>query len=291
MAAKSPFGNGFRPKIRQLGLLNSAHSGLNSSLSATMRGWDTERGVNNMVNGPDRGLGSRTVQGGYARSQAAEIDAGLRAHMQKVYAYMGGGLALTGIVSYFIGSNEALMVSIWSSPLRWVAIFAPLGVAMLFGFRIQAMRAVTAQALFWGYAALMGISLSIIFAVYTDASIVKTFFVTAATFMAVSLYGYTTKKDLSGMGTFLFMGAIGLFIAMIVNMFLQSSALDFAISAIGVLVFTGLAAYDTQKIKEFYWEADGHEVATKKSILGAFALYPDFINLFLFMLRFLGNRE
>ncbi|MBK8160060.1 MAG: Bax inhibitor-1/YccA family protein [Rhodospirillaceae bacterium] len=244
-----------------------------------------------MVNGPDRGLGSRTIQGGYARSQTAEIDAGLRAHMQKVYAYMGGGLLLTGVISYFIGSNEALMASIWNSPLRWVAIFAPLGISLMFGFRIHAMRAVTAQALFWAYAALMGISLSIIFAVYTDVSIVKTFFVTAATFMAVSLYGYTTKKDLSGMGTFLFMGVIGLFIAMIVNIFLQSSALEFAISAIGVLVFTGLAAYDTQKIKEFYWEADGHEVATKKSILGAFALYTDFINLFLFMLRFLGNRE
>lgn len=241
-----------------------------------------------MVTGPNS---NRTIQGGYARAQTAEIDAGLRAHMQKVYAYMGGGLALTGLISYFIGSNVELMATIWNSPLKWVAIFAPLGVSLMFGFRIHTMAAATAQALFWAYAALMGVSLSIIFAVYTDASIVKTFFVTAATFMAVSIYGYTTKKDLSGMGTFLFMGVIGLMIAMVVNLFMQSSALEFAISVIGVLVFTGLAAYDTQKIKEFYWEADGHEVATKKSILGAFALYTDFINLFLFMLRFLGNRE
>lgn len=241
-----------------------------------------------MVDRPDF---NRTISRGYAQAQSADVDAGLRAHMQKVYAYMGGGLAVTGLISYFIASNEQLMASIWTSPLRWVVLLAPLGISLLFGFRIQTMRAATAQALFWTFAAVMGVSLSILFAAYTEASIVKTFFVTAATFMGVSLYGYTTKRDLSGIGSFLIMGAWGLFVAMIVNMFLASTALDFAISIIGVLVFTGLAAYDTQKIKEFYWEADGHEVATKKAVLGAFALYTDFINLFIMLLRLIGDRR
>lgn len=241
-----------------------------------------------MVSRPNHEFANRT---GYARAQSAEIDAGLRAHMQKVYAYMGGGLALTGIISYLVGNNEAMLAAIYGTPLAWVVMFAPLGFAVYFGMRINSMRMSTAQVLFWVFAAVMGLSISYIFAVYTTASIVKTFFIAAATFLSMSLYGYTTKKDLSGMGNFLLMGLFGLILAMIVNLFMQSSALEFAISAIGVLLFTGLAAYDTQKVKEFYWEADGHEVATKKSILGAFVLYLDFINLFLFMLRFLGNRE
>ncbi len=247
-----------------------------------------ERGVNKMVNRPDF---SRTVQRGYAQAQTAEIDAGLRAHMQKVYAYMAGGLGITGAVSYFVGNSETMLQAIYGTPLAWVVMFAPLVFAFIFGMRIQSMAASTAQMLFWVFAGVMGLSISYIFAVYTDASIVRTFFITGGTFLAMSLYGYTTKRDLSGMGSFLIMGVIGLLLASIVNLFLGSSALEFAISVIGVLVFTGLAAYDTQKVKEFYWEADGHEVATKKSILGAFVLYMDFINLFLFMLRFLGNRE
>jgi FtsH-binding integral membrane protein len=242
-----------------------------------------------MVTRPNEEFVSRSQ--GYARAQTAEIDAGLRAHMQKVYAYMGGGLALTGVVSYLVGNNEAMLAAIYGTPLAWVVMFAPLAFAFFFGMRIHAMNASTAQILFWVFAGVMGLSLSYIFAVYTTASIVKTFFIAATTFLGMSLWGYTTKKDLSGMGTFLIMGVFGLIIASIVNILMQSSALEFAISAIGVLVFTGLAAYDTQKVKEFYWEADGHEVATKKSILGAFVLYMDFINLFLFMLRFLGNRE
>lgn len=242
-----------------------------------------------MVSRPNHEIAGRGR--GYAGEQSAAIDAGLRAHMQKVYAYMGGGLALTGIISYLVGNNETLLAAIYGTPLSWVVMLAPLGFAIFFGMRIHAMSSATAQALFWVFAAVMGLSISYIFAVYTTASIVKTFFIAASTFLAMSLWGYTTKKDLAGMGNFLVMGVFGLIIAMVVNIFMQSSALEFAISVIGVLVFTGLAAYDTQKVKEFYWEADGHEVATKKSILGAFVLYLDFINLFLFMLRFLGNRE
>jgi FtsH-binding integral membrane protein len=242
-----------------------------------------------MVTRPNHEFANRSR--GYAQTQTAAIDAGLRAHMQKVYAYMGGGLALTGLISYLVGNNEAMLAAIYGTPLAWVVMLAPLGFAFFFGMRINSMQASTAQILFWAFAAVMGLSLSYIFAVYTTASIVKTFFIAASMFLTMSLWGYTTKKDLSGMGTFLIMGVVGLIIASLVNLFMQSSALEFAISAIGVLVFTGLAAYDTQKVKEFYWEADGHEVATKKSILGAFVLYMDFINLFLFMLRFLGNRE
>jgi uncharacterized protein len=241
-----------------------------------------------MVTRPDQG---RVIQRGYAQTQSAEIDAGLRTHMQKVYGYMAGGLAITGAISYFVGNNEVLLQAIYGTPLAWVVMFAPLVFAFIFGMRIHAMSSASAQILFWVFAGVMGLSLSYIFAVYTDASIVRTFFISAGTFLAMSLYGYTTKRDLSGMGSFLIMGVFGLILASIVNLFLGSSALEFAISVIGVLLFTGLAAYDTQKVKEFYWEADGHEVATKKSILGAFVLYMDFINLFLFMLRFLGNRE
>jgi FtsH-binding integral membrane protein len=241
-----------------------------------------------MVTRPDQG---RVIQRGYAQTQSAEIDAGLRTHMQKVYGYMAGGLAITGAISYFVGNNEVLLQAIYGTPLAWVVMFAPLVFAFIFGMRIHAMSSASAQILFWVFAGVMGLSLSYIFAVYTDASIVRTFFISAGTFLAMSLYGYTTKRDLSGMGSFLIMGVFGLILASIVNLFLGSSALEFAISVIGVLLFTGLAAYDTQKVKEFYWEADGHEVATKKSILGAFVLYLDFINLFLFMLRFLGNRE
>jgi FtsH-binding integral membrane protein len=243
-----------------------------------------------MATGPNHEYATSRSQG-YARAQTAEIDAGLRAYMQKVYAYMAGGLAVTGVIAYFVGNSPEMVQMIYGTPLKWVVMFAPLGFAFMFGMRAHAMAASTAQLLFWAFAAIMGVSISYIFFVYTDASIAKTFFIAAATFLGMSLWGYTTKKDLSGMGTFLIMGVFGLMIASIVNLFLQSSALDFAISAIGVLAFTGLAAYDTQKVKEFYWEADGHEVATKKSILGAFVLYLDFINLFLFMLRFLGNRE
>ncbi|WP_275785782.1 Bax inhibitor-1/YccA family protein [Pararhizobium gei] len=225
----------------------------------------------------------------------AVIDEGLRTYMLKVYNLMALGLAITGIAAFgvqaFAATNPDFAVLIYQSPLKWVIMLAPIALVFYMSFRINSMSVSAAQTTFWVYAALMGVSLSSIFLVYTDASIVKTFFVTAASFGALSLYGYTTKRSLSGMGSFLMMGLFGLIIASVVNIFLGSSALDFAISVIGVLIFAGLTAYDTQKIKEMYFEGDGAEMAGRKAIMGALTLYLDFINLFLFMLRFLGNRE
>jgi FtsH-binding integral membrane protein len=228
----------------------------------------------------------------------AVIDEGLRTYMLKVYNLMALGLAITGIAAFAAfqfafadGQLTAFGQAIYVSPLKWVVMLAPLALVFYMSFRINSMSVSAAQTTFWVYAGLMGLSLSSIFLIYTGQSIVQTFFVTAASFGGLSLYGYTTKRDLSGMGSFLIMGLFGLIIASIVNIFLGSSALDFAISVIGVLIFAGLTAWDTQKIKEMYFEADGAEVAGRKAIMGALTLYLDFINLFLFMLRFLGNRE
>ncbi|KQO73830.1 Bax inhibitor-1/YccA family protein [Rhizobium sp. Leaf262] len=225
----------------------------------------------------------------------AMIDEGLRTYMLKVYNLMALALVITGVASFgtytLAVSNPAVAQALYQSPLRWVIMFAPLALVFFLSFRIQKMSVPAAQATFWGYAALMGISLSSIFLVFTGQSIVQTFFITAASFGALSLYGYTTKKDLSGMGSFLIMGLFGLIIASIVNIFLQSSAMGFAISAIGVLIFAGLTAYDTQKIKEMYFDGDDVAVAGRKAIMGALTLYLDFINLFMFMLQFLGNRD
>jgi FtsH-binding integral membrane protein len=228
----------------------------------------------------------------------AVIDQGLRSYMLKVYNLMALGLAITGIAAYAAftfafadGQLTAFGQAIYLSPLKWVVMLAPLGLVFFLSFRINSMSVSAAQTTFWIYAGLMGLSLSSIFMIYTGQSIVQTFFVTAASFGALSLYGYTTKRDLSAMGSFLIMGLFGLIIASIVNIFLASSALDFAISAIGVLIFAGLTAFDTQKIKEMYFEADGADVAGRKAIMGALTLYLDFINLFLFLLRFLGNRN
>ncbi|KQY20478.1 Bax inhibitor-1/YccA family protein [Rhizobium sp. Root482] len=228
----------------------------------------------------------------------AVIDQGLRTYMLKVYNLMALGLAITGIAAFAAfqfafadGQLTAFGQAIYVSPLKWVVMLAPLALVFYMSFRINSMSVSAAQTTFWVYAGLMGLSLSSIFMIYTGQSITQTFFVTAASFGALSLYGYTTKRSLSGMGSFLMMGLFGLIIASIVNIFLASSALDFAISAIGVLIFAGLTAYDTQKIKEMYYEADSAEAAGRKAIMGALTLYLDFINLFLFMLRFLGNRE
>ncbi len=228
----------------------------------------------------------------------AVIDEGLRSHMLKVYNLMALGLAITGIAAYAAftfafadGQLTAFGQAIYVSPLKWVVMLAPLALVFFLSFRINSMSVSAAQTTFWVYAGLMGLSLSSIFLIYTGQSIVQTFFVTAAAFGALSLFGYTTKRDLSAMGSFLIMGLFGLIIASIVNIFLASSALDFAISVIGVLIFAGLTAWDTQKIKEMYFEADGADVAGRKAIMGALTLYLDFINLFLFLLRFLGNRE
>ncbi|MBB2907720.1 hypothetical protein FHR76_004128 [Rhizobium sp. RAS22] len=225
----------------------------------------------------------------------ALIDEGLRAYMLKVYNLMALALVITGVAAFgtytLAASNPAVQQLLFASPLRWVVMLAPLALVFFLSFRIQSMSVSAAQTTFWVYAALMGVSLSSIFLVYTGQSIVQTFFVTAASFGALSLYGYTTKKDLSGMGSFLIMGLFGLIIASIVNIFLASSALQFAISAIGVLIFAGLTAYDTQKIKEMYFDADDVAVAGRKAIMGALTLYLDFINLFTFLLQFLGNRD
>jgi uncharacterized protein len=230
----------------------------------------------------------------------AEIDQGLRAYMLKVYNLMALGLAITGLAAWGAfnaavaptGELTAFGQLIYASAFRWVVILAPLALVFFLSFRVHKMSVAAAQATFWAYAALVGLSLSTIFLVYTGTSIVRTFFITAASFGALSLWGYTTRRDLTGMGSFLIMGLFGLIIAMLVNIFLQSSALQFAISAIGVLIFAGLTAYDTQKIKEMYFEGDDVLVAGRKAIMGALTLYLDFINLFMFMLQFLGqNRE
>jgi FtsH-binding integral membrane protein len=222
---------------------------------------------------------------------AAEIDVGLRQYMLRVYNYMTGGLAVTGIVAYLVSNSPAMLQAIYGTPLQWVVMLAPIGFVLFFSFRLQKMSVGAAQAVFWAFSAVMGLSLASIFLVYTDASIARVFFITAGTFAGMSLFGYTTKRDLSGFGSFLVMGLIGILIAMLVNLFLASSALDFAISVIGVLVFTGLTAYDTQRIKEMYIESDGTAVMTKKAIMGALTLYLDFINLFLMLLRLFGSRD
>ncbi len=255
-----------------------------------------------------RNYQTRAVPAG-SRADAA-IDEGLRAYMLRVYNLMGVAMVITGVaalglVTLATTTDPAnavatlangkmltqLGVVVFGSPLRWVIMLAPLAAVFFLSFRVQKMSVPAAQTAFWVFAGLMGLSLSSIFLVYTAGSIVQTFFVTAAAFGALSLYGYTTKRDLTGMGSFLIMGVFGIIIAMLVNIFLQSSALQFAISAIGVLVFSGLTAYDTQKIKEMYFEGDDVLVAGRKAIMGALTLYLDFINLFTFLLQFLGNRE
>jgi FtsH-binding integral membrane protein len=237
-----------------------------------------------------------------AQAGVGVIDEGLRAHMLRVYNYMAIGLALTGVFAfgtYSLAFQEvggqlaytALGQALFGSPLMWVIILAPLAMVFFLSFRIGKMSVGAAQTTFWVFAALLGVSLSTIFVVYTATSITQVFFITAATFGAMSLYGYTTKRDLTGLGSFLFMGLIGVIIAMLVNLFLQSSALGFAISVIGVLVFVGLTAYDTQKIKEQYYAGDDGTVAGRKAIMGALSLYLDFINLFLMLLRLFGQNR
>lgn len=218
------------------------------------------------------------------------IDVGLRDYMLRVYNYMAGGLAITGIVAYFAAAS-GLYQQIFGTALYWVVIFAPLALVLLLSFRIQSMSLGAVQATYWAYAALVGLSLSGLFVVYTGTSIARVFFITAGTFLAMSIYGYTTKRDLAKFGSFLFMGLIGVVIASLVNLFLHSAGLQFAISIIGVIVFTGLTAWDTQSIKEMYWEGDGTAVAGKKAIMGALRLYLDFINLFMMLMQLMGTRR
>lgn len=224
-------------------------------------------------------------------------DAGLRSHMLSVYNYMASAVLLTGIVSLLFAKSDAVLSLInmqtgQPSLLGWLAMLAPLGVVLWLSFGINRISTGTAQILYWTYAVLVGISLSTIFLLYTEGSIALTFFATAGAFAGLSLYGYTTKRDLSGMGTFLIMGLVGLIVASIVNLFLQSGTFSLVIAAIGVLIFAGLTAYDTQKIKSIYFELAGSGDSLRKAaIMGALNLYLDFINMFLFLLRFMGNRN
>jgi FtsH-binding integral membrane protein len=225
------------------------------------------------------------------RAVGADIDQGLRAYMISVYNYMMIGLGVTGLAAYFVSATPTLYNAIFGTPLVYVAIFAPLVVVFGLSFGINRISASTAQMLFWLYSVLVGISLATIFLVYNVGDITRVFFITAVSFGALSLYGYTTKSNLSAFGSFLVIGLVGVFLAMVVNIYMQSGALQFAISVAGVLVFAGLTAWDTQRIKEMYFAGDDSETVGKKAVMGALNLYLDFLNMFLFLLQLLGNRR
>jgi FtsH-binding integral membrane protein len=238
-------------------------------------------------------------RGGTVADQAS-FDAGLRTHMVRVYNYMASGLALSGIVAFALFSSSELAGLFFQvqggrvvglNILGWVAIFAPMGLLLLVSFRAATMSVGAIQAVYWAVTALMGVSMSLLLFRYTGASVARTFFVTAASFGALSLYGYTTKRDLTAFGKFLFMGVVGLVLASLVNMFFPSGTMSFIISVAGVLIFSGLIAYDTQKIKEQYAEAWGSEMAEKVAIFGALSLYLDFVNLFQFLMAFMGQER
>ncbi|HTT49405.1 MAG TPA: Bax inhibitor-1/YccA family protein [Pseudolabrys sp.] len=248
----------------------------------------------------DRNVAAR----GIGSARAAEIDVGLRAYMIRVYNYMASGVALTGVVAWFTYTQAAVTdasgrlvgltpfgQTVYGGPVMIVLFLGTLGIVFFMSFRINRLQAGTALMLFMLYAGLLGLMLSSVFLTYTHASIARTFFISAASFGALSLYGYTTQRDLSPIGSFLVMGLFGLILAMLVNLFLKSTGLDFAISAIGVLIFAGLTAWDTQRIKEMYSANDDGTVAGRKAVMGALTLYLDFINLFLFLLRFMGDRR
>jgi uncharacterized protein len=238
---------------------------------------------------------------GYRTDQVA-IDAGLRAYMIRVYNYMAAGVALTGLVAWLTFSAAVVQTgaglqltafgqAVFQGPLMWVLVLAPLGLVFAISFGINRMQPATALMLFFVYAGLLGLSLASIFLIYTGTSITRVFFISAATFGALSLWGYTTKRDLSGVGSFMFMGLIGIIIASLVNIFLHSSGLDWAISVIGVVVFAGLTGWDTQRIKEMYDPMDDGTIGGRKAVMGALSLYLDFINLFLMLLRLMGDRR
>ena len=237
-------------------------------------------------------------------TQTHVIDEGLRSYMLKVYNYMSSGVFLTGVISLLLFKLSVVTSSdgtitgltsignaLYNSALMWVVMLAPLGVVVYMSFGIAKMSSSKAQTTFWIFAALMGASLSSIFLVYTGASITRVFFITAGTFAAMSIYGYTTKRDLTKLGGFLFMGLIGIILASIVNIFVQSGPMAFVISVIGVLVFVGLTAYDTQTIKNMYYAGDSDSVGSKKALMGALRLYLDFINLFILLLQLFGQRR
>lgn len=228
----------------------------------------------------------------YYKDAASVVDAGLRQYMLNVFSYMSAGLAVTALVSYFVSTSPSLMAFLFYNPVVfWIVALVPLGLSIYLAARVDRMSSDTARMLFFAYAFCLGISLSSIFVVYSGISIVSSFFVTASMFLAMVIYGYATDKDLSGMGSVLMMGLIGIICASIVNMFVSSSTFALVVSLIGVVIFTGLTAYDAQIIKSYYFEADTVELSEKKAILGALRLYLDFINLFLNMLRLLGYRR
>jgi FtsH-binding integral membrane protein len=232
---------------------------------------------------------------GFGADRAVAFDQGLRAHMIRVYNYMAAGVALTGVIAFVVAqyamSDPSFAKTLYGSPLAYVVMLAPLGLVFFLSFRIGHMQASTARLLFFVYAGLLGLSLSVIFLAYTQASITRVFFVTAVAFGGLSLWGYTTQRNLDAMGSFMVMGLIGLIVASLVNIFLKSSGLDWMISVLGVLIFAGLTAWDTQKIKEMYDPMDDGTIAGRKAVMGALTLYLDFINMFLFLLRLFGDRR
>ena len=250
-----------------------------------------------MANWSDQNSGLQGQARGSLDAGARDVafDAGLRSYMLKVYNYMASGILLTGVVAMLFArggiESPAATIIMAGGLLSWVIMLSPLAFILVMSFGINRLSTGALQACFWGFSVVMGLSLSTIFLQYTGTSIAQTFFATAAAFVSLSLWGYTTKKDLSGWGTFLIMGVVGLIIAMVINMFLQSTAMEYVISAIGVLIFAGLTAYDTQKIKSMYAQVAGTDMMGKTVIMGALNLYLDFINMFLFLLQFMGSRD
>lgn len=225
-------------------------------------------------------------------AKAGSYDMALRDYMVKVYNHMATALGISGFVAFFVSSSPVLMNAIFGTPLAWLIMLAPLGFVLFFSYKLNSISAQKAKSYLYIYSVLMGLSMASIFIMYTGASIARVFFISASVFGAMSLYGYSTKKDLSSWGSFLIMGLIGIIVASLVNLFLQSSALNFAISLIGVFVFIGLTAYDTQRIKQTYYQVAGSaEMVSKAAVIGALNLYLDFINLFIMMLRFFGERR
>lgn len=225
------------------------------------------------------------------RSSEQQVGRVFRSYMLKIYGYMTGGLLLTGLVSFFTASSPTMVKAIFGTPLQYVVMFAPLIFVMVISFGINKLRAQTAQILFWMFALVMGLSLSSIFLAYTGLSVARTFLVCSSMFLVMCIYGYVTQTDLSRFGNILLMALIGIIIASVVNIFLKSTGLEFAVSILGVIIFAGLTAWDTQKIKLSYDVSDDYEVSSKKSIIGALSLYLDFINLFLMLLRLMGNNR
>ncbi len=239
---------------------------------------------------PRAGFGASPSLNGDALGRGVVYDQGLRRHMLSIYNYMASGVLLSGIIAMLF-ANSGLAAQVMATPLRWLIILAPLGFVFAMSFGVHKMKTSTVQALFWGFCTVMGLSLSTIFLVYTGTSIATTFFATATAFAGLSLVGYTTKKNLSAMGAFMTMGLIGLIVAMVVNMFLQSTGLQMAISILGVLIFAGLTAWDTQRLRDEYYMLQGSDFAGKAVVLGALTLYLDFINMFQFLLSFMGDRR